>query len=80
MFLDRFRKKKKEEPLPVLPAPPPTLPEDLERFRVTPESSFGRPSELAETKETGDKTELILQKLETIDARLRFIEEKLRRY
>lgn len=80
MILDRFRRKKKEEViLPSLPEPP-TLPEDLERFRPRLEPSFEKPPELPEFKESGDKIELILQKLETIDARLRFIEEKLKRY
>jgi hypothetical protein len=91
MFLDRFRKKKKEE-LKVPSTAPTRLPEDLEKFRVGPQTSFDRPIEVFERPSTHpihtsndkkhplDKTDLILQKLDTIDARLRFIEEKLKRF
>jgi hypothetical protein len=79
MFFDRFRKKKKEEvTLPV----PTKLPEDLERFRVR---EYERPVSLPPPeppkivpRTMDDKIELILQKLETIDARLRLLEERLR--
>ena len=92
-ILDRFRKKKKEEK--ILDPDHPSLPEDLEVFRRPvsfdrPIQLLEReqPSRLAPqpTTETSHSThnpkhstELILQKLDTIDARLRFIEEKLKR-
>lgn len=81
MFLDRLRRKKEEVTIPTdIPA---ELPDDLERFRVrTPEVRSGV-GELPFTKSeestrSDDKIELILQKLETIDARLRLIEEKMK--
>jgi hypothetical protein len=65
------------------------LPEDLERFRtrgmeppsVTREN-YAKPLEFIDEQpsrkmETQDKTDLILQKLETIDVRLKLLEEKL---
>jgi hypothetical protein len=65
------------------------LPEDLERFRtrsmeppsVTREN-YARPLEFVDEQparkiDSQDKTELILQKLETIDVRLKLLEEKL---
>jgi hypothetical protein len=82
MFLDRLRRKKEEVALPT--EIPTELPEDLERFRVrTPDVRPGV-GELPFTKQeeissrNDDKIELILQKLETIDARLRLIEEKMK--
>ena len=80
-ILDRFRKKKEEVRIP---ADIPTgLPEDLERFRVRgpeiPRAEFyDKPLEIP--KAEGDKIELILQKLDTIDTRLKLIEEKIKRY
>ncbi len=78
MFFDRFRKKKKEKEVS-LPVPT-KLPEDLERFRVRERYEPSLPP--VETpkvipKSMDDKIELILQKLETIDARLRLLEERL---
>lgn len=82
-IFDRFRKKKKEEVR--IPADIPTsLPEDLERFRVRPPEIprtefYDKPLEVPRPEE-GDKIELILQKLDTIDTRLKLIEEKIKRY
>ena len=89
-ILDRFRKNKKEE-VPALPSQSPPLPQDLERFR-TPATSFDRPIQVPERPAPlqsppvpeppvpSDRAELIIQKLDTIDARLRFIEEKLKKF
>lgn len=45
------------------------------------EAAYGKTVEdLVAERTSGDKIELILQKLETIDARLRLIEEKIKRY
>lgn len=66
------------------------LPDDLERFRtrrmeppaVTREN-YARPLEYMEDQpsvkksESSDKMDLILQKLETIDLRLKLLEEKM---
>jgi len=84
-ILDRFKRKKKEEEV-VLPVE--TLPSDLERFRVSreppvagyPRAELPRPPEIGPpVAETRDRIELVLQKLDTIDARLRWIEERLMR-
>lgn len=82
MFLDKLRRKKEEVTIPT--DIPTELPEDLERFKIR--STEARPGigELPFTKSeetssrSDDKIELILQKLETIDARLRLIEEKMK--
>lgn len=95
MIFDRLRKKKDEISLPAS-IEAADLPEDLERFRMkppetrvpevrtdypVPEVPYGKSVEELVTERTeGDKIELILQKLETIDARLRLIEEKIKRY
>ena len=92
-ILDRFRKKKKEEK--ILDPDHPGLPEDLEVFRrpvsfdrpiqllEREQPSRPLPPESTEpshsTHNPKHSTELILQKLDTIDARLKFIEEKLKR-
>jgi hypothetical protein len=86
MFLDRLKRKKEEVTLPT--EIPTELPEDLERFRTrtktpepVPELPYGKSiEELVSERTEGDKIELILQKLETIDARLKLIEEKIKRY
>ena len=96
MIFGRFRKKKDEDDsLPASMESSPDLPDDLERFRIkTPENrppatdypvpevpAYGKSvEELVSERTSGDKIELILQKLETIDARLRLIEEKIKRY
>lgn len=90
MVFGWLRKKKKEEV--VLPVPKETLPSDLERFRtrspeIRPEYpriekplEIGLPEIGPEIRpEAKDKIELILQKLDTIDTRLKLIEERLRR-
>ncbi|MBI4015180.1 MAG: hypothetical protein HY362_00450 [Candidatus Aenigmarchaeota archaeon] len=76
---------KPAEPLSIPEALPPTLPPPIRRSGagksyIPPEyeSLVSGPSN-QEPALAGDKVELILQKLETIDARLRFIEERLRR-
>ncbi len=84
----RFRKRGREVPLPADVET--SLPEDLERFRVKreelPTPPFGPPPEpIAPSTEarnlgTDDKIELILQKLDTIDTRLKLIEERMKRY
>jgi hypothetical protein len=65
------------------------LPEDLERFRtrnIEPPSvnreNYARPLEFVDEQparriDSQDKSDLILQKLETIDVRLKLLEEKL---
>ena len=84
MFFNKFRRKREEVTVPT--EIPTQLPEDLERFRVktpepVPELPYGKSvEELVSERTEGDKIELILQKLETIDARLRLIEEKIKRY
>lgn len=83
--LDRFKRKKEEVRIPTeIPKNvPTTLPNDLEKFRLPqPESRtdfYDKPLEVP-TKIEGDKIELILQKLDTIDTRLKLIEEKIKRY
>jgi hypothetical protein len=80
-WLKRFRKEKEEEE--AFPSEVTTpLPEDLERFRTREPEQFSRPAMnlVGETErgiESKDKLDLILQKLETIDVRLKLLEEKL---
>ena len=70
--LERFRMKPPETRLPE------HTPAETRDF---PELSYGKSVEdLVSARTSGDKIELILQKLETIDARLRLIEEKIKRY
>jgi hypothetical protein len=80
------RKKKNEGEFPEEVTSP--LPEDLERFRtrepeptVTPRENYPKPTDFfgePEKKTEGqDKIDLVLQKLETIDVRLKLLEEKL---
>lgn len=79
MFLDKLRRKKEEVSLPT--DIPTELPEDLERFKIREtrntvgELPFTKSEEMSRND---DKIELILQKLETIDARLRLIEERMK--
>ena len=96
MVFGIFRRKKEEDLPPPIEEAPAELPEDLERFRMkppevrtpevktdypVPEINYGKSVEdLVAERTAGDKVELILQKLETIDARLRLIEEKIKRY
>ena len=84
-----------EPSLPAPIEEPAPLPEDLERFRMDrPAPAFREPPVPAprfasqefpsetpreEYRMSGDKIELILQKLDTIDARLKLLEEKMRR-
>ena len=70
--LERFRVRRGPEPVPE-PAPviaPEPMPPRPELPRVGPPAPV--------SKENLDKDDMILQKLETIDARLRLIEEKLK--
>lgn len=82
MIFDIFRRKRPEIELPM---PPPALPAELERFRITPPPIPHQPptpyQPPLEPKPTppADRLELILAKLETIDARLKVIEEKIER-
>jgi len=85
MILDRILRRKKKEEIELPPEIPTALPEDLERFKIRPESREYPSLPFEKTPEPiarseNDKIELIIQKLETIDARLRFIEERLKRY
>ncbi len=78
------RKKKNEGEFPEEVTSP--LPEDLERFRtrepiVPPRENYPRPTDFfgepEKKTENQDKIDLVLQKLETIDVRLKLLEEKL---
>lgn len=95
MLFDRFRKKKEDLPTNIenvelpedlerfrLKPPEAKLPEPVPEVKPDyPELSYGKSvEELVAERVEGNKIELILQKLETIDARLRLIEEKLKRY
>lgn len=86
MNLNFFKRKKKEENFPTEITT--ELPDELERFRTrgidpTPPvgDTFAKPLEFVNETEkrvvTQDKSDLILQKLETIDVRLKLLEEKL---
>jgi hypothetical protein len=80
-WLKRFRKKEEEEDIFPQEVTTP-LPEDLEKFRMSgPEPIPQRPIDLVGETERGienkDRLDLILQKLETIDVRLKLLEEKL---
>lgn len=95
MPLNLFKRKDKKEvelPIPSPPAlgpaafrqePPPSLPSELEQFRMEPpRRAYPAPPEPTFTPTpapSSDKMDLILSKLETIDARLRVIEEKIER-
>lgn len=89
-MLDRFKKKKEE--VRIATDIPTSLPNDLEEFRLpqpqaTPRSDFyDKPLQVPEAPSNDfrssdfDKMELVLQKLDTIDTRLKLIEEKMKRY
>lgn len=84
--LDRFKKKKDEVRIPAdIPMEIPTkLPEDLERFRLpepeAPRTEFyDKPLEVPKADNI-EKIDMVLEKLETIDTRLKLIEEKIKRY
>ena len=83
--LDRFKKKKQEVRLPTeIPMDiPSTLPEDLEKFKLPqPESRtdfYDKPLEIPKADQI-EKIDMVLEKLETIDTRLKLIEEKIKRY
>jgi hypothetical protein len=87
MVFGWLRRRKKEEDFPTEITT--SLPDDLERFRTrttevnpAPTGNYGKPLDLVGITESGieskDKLDLILQKLETIDVRLKLLEEKLR--
>lgn len=80
-WLGRFRKKNEEEEAGFPTEVTATLPEDLERFRAREPESPQRPMDFVggteKAIESKDKMDLILQKLETIDVRLKLLEEKL---
>lgn len=76
--LERFRMKPPEARLPEI-KPVEIRPETRTDYPEVP--TYGKSvEELVSERTSGDKIELILQKLETIDARLRLIEEKTKRY
>jgi hypothetical protein len=84
MILDFLKKKKNK--VDDFPTEITTeLPEDLERFRTREEpipvrERYPKPMGFEEPmrkSESQDKSDLILQKLETIDVRLKLLEEKL---
>jgi hypothetical protein len=82
MVLGFLKKKKEKDDFPAEITT--ELPEDLERFRtraepMPPRDDFSRPMEFGPEKKIDgqDKMDLILQKLETIDVRLKLLEEKL---
>ena len=84
-ILDRFKKKNEEVRLPEeITDTGPQLPSDLERFR-TPEPStprtefYDKPLEVPKADHI-EKIDMVLEKLETIDTRLKLIEEKIKRY
>ncbi|MFH0929325.1 MAG: hypothetical protein V1818_03145 [Candidatus Aenigmatarchaeota archaeon] len=82
-MLDRFKRKKEE--VRIAPDLPTSLPSDLEKFRLPqPEESrtdfYDKPLDMPREEFRGDKMELVLQKLDTIDTRLKLIEEKMKRY
>ena len=84
-ILDRFKRKKEEVRLPEdMSDIGPTLPEGLERFRV-PETDiprtefYDKPLEVPKADQI-EKIDMVLEKLETIDTRLKLIEEKIKRY
>ncbi len=86
MVFGWLKKKKKDETFP-LEEVTTELPEDLERFRTRNEplmpmrenypSPMDMMGEAKKEVQSGDKIDLILQKLETIDVRLKLLEEKL---
>ena len=82
--LDRLKRKKQEVRLPTdIPMEiPSTLPNDLEKFRVQqPESRtdfYDKPLEIPKADQI-EKIDMVLEKLETIDTRLKLIEEKIKR-
>jgi hypothetical protein len=84
-ILDKFKKKKDEVRLPSdIGDVGPSLPGDLERFRTTqpdfPRTEFyDKPLEVPKADQV-EKIDLVIQKLDTIDTRLKLIEEKIKRY
>ena len=84
-LLGRFKKREEVRiPTDIPMEFPKSLPDDLEKFRLPqPESRtdfYDKPLEVTKQNFEGDKIELILQKLDTIDTRLKLIEEKMKRY
>lgn len=84
-ILDRFKKKNEEVRLPdEIADTGPALPENLERFRMSesniPRTEFyDKPLEVPRADQI-EKIDMVLEKLETIDTRLKLIEEKIKRY
>ncbi len=84
-ILDKFKRKKEEVRLPAdIGDSGPDLPEGLERFRATqpdfPRTEFyDKPLEVPKADQV-EKIDLVIQKLDTIDTRLKLIEEKIKRY
>lgn len=73
--LERFRMERTQLPAP---EPPPER-APMREFESREFESVPRIEEPPKERESSDKIELIIQKLETIDARLKLIEERLRR-
>ncbi|MFH1474072.1 MAG: hypothetical protein ABIE55_04255 [Candidatus Aenigmatarchaeota archaeon] len=84
-ILDKFKRKKEEVRLPEdIGSTDPDLPGDLERFRTSqpdfPRTDFyDKPLEVPNANQV-EKIDLVIQKLDTIDTRLKLIEEKMKRY
>ena len=85
-ILDKFKKKKEDEVrLPIDTSDVGSeLPSDLERFKPKqpdfPRTEFyDRPLEVPKADQI-EKIDMVLEKLETIDTRLKLIEEKIKRY
>ena len=85
--LDKLKRKKKDEvriPADIPMEVPTSLPSDLEVFKPQPDTPrtdyYDKSLEIPKAELNEDKIELILQKLDTIDTRLKLIEEKIKRY
>jgi hypothetical protein len=77
--LERFRMRSPGDSLPEI-RPAEIRSEPREEYPV-PEMPYTKSVDDIVTEKTkGDKIELILQKLETIDARLRLLEERTKKY
>jgi hypothetical protein len=83
MIMDIFKRKKPKNDFPTEVTT--ELPEDLERFRtrriepMPPRNNFPGPMDFEPERrsDSKEKIDLVLQKLETIDLRLKLLEEKL---
>ena len=84
--LDKLKRKKKDEvriPADIPMEVPTSLPSDLEMFKPqpdTPRTDFYDKSLEIPKADNIEKIDMVLEKLETIDTRLKLIEEKIKRY